>query len=129
MVEEQEAKGVLTEGKDTETFSRKNFEKYLENIIKDITKKGIRKKPSVENYKSLLPEKKLSQKPVLSFSLNFTNDRLNLECVNIGNDLAEDIKFTIKTKKGAIKPELKITHNGLTKGDSFLINNWQKSIG
>ena len=42
--EEKEVKGVLAQGRDSEVFSRENFEKYLGNIIKDILKKGIRKK-------------------------------------------------------------------------------------
>lgn len=49
MAEEQEAKGVLVEGRDIEKFSRKNFEKPLDNIIKDIIKKGHKKKDSHKN--------------------------------------------------------------------------------
>jgi len=44
LVEEEEVRGVLVQGKDSEKFSRKNFEKPLDNIVKDIIKKGRRKK-------------------------------------------------------------------------------------
>ena len=54
MAEEQEAKGVLVEGKDIEIFSRENFEKSLENIIKNIQKNGIRKKLSESEKEELI---------------------------------------------------------------------------
>jgi len=44
LVEEEEVKGVLAQGRDSEKFSRSDFEKYLGNIITDVKKKGIRKK-------------------------------------------------------------------------------------
>lgn len=71
-------------------------------------------------------ENKLSAKPVFSFSLNFSNNRKNLLCTNIGNGLAKDIEFVIKVKEEIdLKPEIKIYINGLAKGDTYLINNWQ----
>lgn len=54
MAEEKEAKGVLVEGKDIEIFTRDNFEKYLENIIKNIQKNGIRKKLSQKEKDDLI---------------------------------------------------------------------------
>lgn len=54
MAEEQEAKGVLFEGKDVEKFSRDHFEKYLDNIIKDVLKKGFRKKISDKEKEELI---------------------------------------------------------------------------
>lgn len=54
MAEDQEAKGVLIEGKDIEIFTRDNFEKYLENIIKNIQKNGIRKKLSQKEKEDLI---------------------------------------------------------------------------
>jgi len=54
MAEEQEAKGVLVEGKDIEKFSRTNFEKSLGNIISDIKKNGIRKKLSDKEKDELI---------------------------------------------------------------------------
>ena len=72
------------------------------------------------------PKEKWSEKPVFAFSLSFVGDRLNLNCKNIGNGLAKNIELIIKTKGNpSLKPELKITHSGLGKGDHFLINNWQ----
>lgn len=44
LVEEEEVRGVLVQGKDSEKFSRKSFEKPFDNIVKDIIKKGRRKK-------------------------------------------------------------------------------------
>ena len=54
MAEQQEAKGVLVEGKDIEKFSRHNFKSYLDNIIKNIIKNGIRKKLSDEEKGELI---------------------------------------------------------------------------
>ncbi len=54
MAEEQEAKGVLIEGRDIEKFSRKNFEKSLGNIIKDVIKNGKRKKLTDKEKEELL---------------------------------------------------------------------------
>lgn len=54
LVEENEIRGVFTEGKDTEKFSRSNFTKYLDNVVKNIVKKGIRKKISDEERQALL---------------------------------------------------------------------------
>jgi len=72
-------------------------------------------------------EKKLNQKPVLSFHLDFHNNRLNLDVKNMGNGLAKEIELVIKTVDHvALKPELKVKHSGLAKGDSLLVNNWQK---
>lgn len=44
MAEGQESKGVLAEGKDIEKFSRPTFEKFLDNVLNNIIKNGIRKK-------------------------------------------------------------------------------------
>ena len=118
MVEENEAKGVLVEGKDIEKFSRTKFDSNLGNIIQDILKKGIRDKTT--------SDEKGSEKPVFAFSLRFGGNRLNLDCQNIGNGLAKDIELTIKTKgEPSLHPELKVNRSGLGNGDHFIINNWQ----
>lgn len=71
---------------------------------------------------------RLSQRLVLSFTLDFYRNRLNLNCQNIGNGLAKNIEFVVKTEgEQSLESELKITRNGLAREDSFLINNWQKS--
>lgn len=44
LAEGEEVKGVLAQGRDSEIFSRQDFGKYLDNIIKDVIKNGIRKK-------------------------------------------------------------------------------------
>ena len=54
MAEEQEVKGVLVEGKDIEKFSRENFAKSLDNIIKDIQKNGIHEKSTDKEKKVLV---------------------------------------------------------------------------
>lgn len=54
LVEEEEVKGVLVQGKDSEKFSRPDFEKHLDNIIKDILKRGIRKKLTDKEKEELI---------------------------------------------------------------------------
>ena len=72
-------------------------------------------------------EKKLSQHPVFAFSLDFSNNQLNLECANIGNGLAKNIEFVIKQHgEPSLETELKIKHNGIAKGNHLLVNNWKK---
>ena len=43
-------------------------------------------------------EKKLNQKPIFAFTLSFGGDKLNLNCMNIGNGLAKNIEFIVKTQ-------------------------------
>ena len=73
-------------------------------------------------------EHKLAQKPVLSFSLSFTNDRLNLRVTNIGNGLAKDIDLIISSSgEDSLHSKLPVQINGLGKNDCLRINDWQKS--
>ena len=72
-------------------------------------------------------EIKLSHKPVLAFRLDFSKNRINLRCENIGSGLAKDIKLVIKTSGDTgLKPEYKFSINGMAKNDHIIISDWQE---
>lgn len=72
-------------------------------------------------------EKKLSQKPFLSSSLDWSRNKISLKITNIGNGLAKDIDLVISSSgTSSLHSKLDVRFHGLAKDRSYVINDWQK---